>query len=97
MQISNGVLDAIREDTEIRKIIGESLITVKGTIKNFDNPRSYGTIKPDNDMQDIVLHITCLRAGGYDTANVGDRVECEVLRRPHGLQAYKILKLQPPY
>ena len=97
MQISNGVLDAIREDTEIRKIIGESLITGKGTIKNFDNQIFFCTQKPANEMQDIVLHITCLRAGGYDTANVVDRVECEVLRRPHGLQAYKILKLQPPY
>ena len=58
MQISIDDLDAIRDDSEIRKIIGENLITVKGTIEKIYSPRSFGTIKADNDLPNIVLHIT---------------------------------------
>ena len=98
MQITKDVLDALRDDAE-RRAIGNQmgLIKVKGTIKSFQSKQGYGLIKPDNDLPDILLHITCLRASGHKTANIGDRVECEVLSRPHGWQAFKILKLRAPY
>lgn len=54
---------------------------IAGTIKWFDASKGYGFIIPDNGLTDILLHVTCLRAGGYQTAYEGARVHCEVLKR----------------
>ena len=40
-----------------------------------------------------MLHVTCLRAGGYQTAYEGARVHCQVLKRPRGLQAFRVLSM----
>src|SRR5262249_5521098 len=52
-----------------------------------------GFIVPDNGLPDILLHVTCLRRDGYQTAYEGARVVCEVLQRPKGLQAFRILSM----
>ena len=41
----------------------------------------------------MLLHVTCLRAGGYQTAYEGARVHCQVLKRPRGLQAFRVLSM----
>ena len=66
---------------------------VAGSIKWFDASKGFGFIVPDNELEDVLLHITCLRAGGYQTAYEGSRVHCQVLRRPKGLQAFAILNM----
>jgi CspA family cold shock protein len=66
---------------------------IAGTIKWFDASKSYGFIVPDNGLADVLLHVTCLRAGGYQVAYEGARVHCEVLRRPRGLQAFRIISM----
>jgi CspA family cold shock protein len=64
---------------------------VSGSIKWFDASKGYGFIVPDEDhLPDILLHVTCLRRDGFQTAYEGARVVCEVLRRPKGLQAFRI-------
>jgi len=55
--------------------------------------KGYGFIVPDNGMPDILLHVTCLRRDGYQVAYEGARVVCEVLQRPRGLQAFRILSM----
>lgn len=69
------------------------LIEVAGTIKWFDVAKGYGFIVPDNGMADILLHVTCLRRDGHQTALEGARVICEVLERPRGLQAFRIISM----
>ena len=66
---------------------------VSGTIKWFDGSKGYGFIVPDSGLPDIVLHITCLRAGGYQTAYEGSRVRCLAIRRPKAIQAFHILSM----
>jgi len=66
---------------------------VSGAIKWFDASKGYGFIVPDNGMPDILLHVTCLRRDGFQTAYEGARVVCEVLRRPKGLQAFRIVTM----
>ena len=66
---------------------------VVGVIKWFDVSKGYGFIVPDNGMPDVLLHVTCLRRDGYQTAYEGARVVCEVLDRPRGLQALRILSM----
>jgi cold shock protein len=70
-----------------------SIIELSGAIKWFDVSKGYGFIIPDNGLPDVLLHVTCLRRDGYQTAYEGARVVCEVLARPKGLQAFRILSM----
>ncbi len=69
------------------------LIEVSGVIKWFDAAKGYGFIVPDNGMADVLVHVSCLRRDGYQTAYEGARVVCEALPRPKGLQAFRILRM----
>ncbi len=69
------------------------LIEVAGYIKWFDVSKGFGFIVPDNGGPDILLHVTCLRRDGYQTANEGARIVCEALQRPRGLQAFRVVSL----
>ncbi len=68
-------------------------IEVVGTIKWFDVGKGFGFIVPDNGAADVLLHVTCLRRDGYQTAYEGARVVCEALNRPGGLQAFRIVSM----
>ena len=69
------------------------LIEIAGVIKWFDASKGYGFIVPDNDLPDVLLHVTCLRRGGFQTAYEGARVVCEVLNRSKGLQAFRVVSM----
>ena len=69
------------------------VLEIAGTIKWFDVAKGYGFIVPDNGAADVLLHVTCLRRDGFQTAYEGARVVCEVLDRPRGLQAFRILSM----
>ncbi|AXS40926.1 cold-shock protein [Breoghania sp. L-A4] len=69
------------------------VLEVAGTIKWFDVAKGYGFVIPDDGSEDVLLHVTCLRRDGYQTAYEGSRVVCEVLNRPKGLQAFRILSM----
>jgi cold shock protein len=72
---------------------GLEVFEIAGTIKWFDISKGYGFIVPDNGLPDVLLHVTCLRAGGHQTAYEGARVHCQVLNRPRGLQAFRVLSM----
>lgn len=70
-----------------------SLIEISGTIKWFDVSKGFGFIVPDDGSADVLLHVTCLRRDGFQTAYEGARVVCEALHRPKGMQAFRILSM----
>lgn len=72
---------------------GTAVVEVAGVIKWFDVAKGYGFIVPDNGMPDVLLHVTCLRRDGFQTAYEGARVVCEALARPKGLQAFRIVSM----
>lgn len=75
-------------------LIGElEVFELAGAIKWFDAAKGYGFIVPDNGLPDILLHVTCLRAGSYETAYEGARVHFQAIRRPRGIQAFRILSM----
>ena len=45
-----------------------SVIELSGAIKWFDVSKGFGFIIPDNGLPDVLLHVTCLRRDGYQTA-----------------------------
>jgi len=68
-------------------------VEVSGTIKWFDVGKGFGFIVPDDGASDVLLHVTCLRRDGYQTAHEGTRIVCEALARPGGMQAFRILSM----
>jgi CspA family cold shock protein len=70
-----------------------NLVEVTGVIKWFDVAKGFVFIFPDNGMADVLLHVTCLRRDGFQTAYEGARIVCEVLQRPKGLQAFRVLSM----
>jgi CspA family cold shock protein len=70
-----------------------SVVEVVGVIKWFDVSKGYGFIVPDSGAGDVLLHVTCLRRDGYQTAYEGARIVCEALARPKGLQAFRVLSM----
>jgi len=72
---------------------GLDTIEIVGAIKWFDAGKGFGFIVPDNGMPDVLLHVTCLRRDGYQTAYEGARIVVEALNRPGGLQAFRIVSM----
>jgi len=74
---------------------GEStdLRVVAGKIKWFDVSKGFGFVVPDEDLPDVLLHVTCLRQDGFQTALEGARIICEVVVRERGLQAFRVLSI----
>jgi cold shock protein len=66
---------------------------VSGSIKWFDPSKGYGFIVPDGELPDILVHVTCLRGAGLQTAYEGTRVVCEAVQTPKGLHAVRILAI----
>ncbi|MFZ2586750.1 MAG: cold-shock protein [Alphaproteobacteria bacterium] len=68
---------------------------VHGTIKWFSAQKGYGFITPqEQGLEDILLHITCLRAGGFQTAAEGATVHIEALRQANkGIKAFRIITM----
>ncbi len=69
------------------------LIEISGAIKWFDVAKGYGFILPDGGAGDILLHVTCLRRDGFQTAQEGARVVCLVRQGDRGLQAFRVLSM----
>src|SRR6186713_1765560 len=80
----------------VREIVDDTatnLIELSGVIKWFDVAKGFGFIVPDNGMPDVLLHVTCLRRDGFQTANEGAHVVVEAVHRPRGLQALRVVSL----
>ncbi|MDB5513009.1 MAG: cold-shock protein [Enterovirga sp.] len=70
------------------------IVQVAGRIKWFDVAKGFGFIVPDSGgLPDVLLHVTCLRRDGYQTAHEGARIVVEAVKRPRGLQALKVVSL----
>lgn len=67
------------------------IIQVTGLVKWFDVGRGYGFIIPDSGMQDILLHLSCLKRDGFEAPLEGARVTCEAVERQKGYQCLRVL------
>ncbi|WP_051228542.1 cold-shock protein [Pleomorphomonas oryzae] len=84
----------VSEDTNVDDDVGVEVIEVAGVIKWFDVAKGFGFVVPDEPgLPDVLLHVTCLRRDGFQTAYEGSRVVCEAVRRQKGLQAMRVLSM----
>ncbi len=80
-------------DQEAGEEMPLDLVEVAGSIKWFDASKGYGFIVPDDGGQDVLLHVTCLRRDGFQTAYEGARIVVEASKREKGLQAFRVLSM----
>ena len=80
---------------EFEELSGEAvdLLEITGVVKWFDVAKGFGFIVPDNGMQDVLLHVTCLRRDGYQTILEGTRIVALIQKRERGYQAFRILSM----
>ncbi|MCA0404615.1 MAG: CspA family cold shock protein [Proteobacteria bacterium] len=69
------------------------LVEIAGRIKWFDVSKGFGFIVPDSGAPDVLLHVSCLRRDGYQTAPEGARIVVEAIERPRGYQAFRVLSM----
>ena len=67
------------------------IIQINGLVKWFDPGRGYGFIIPDNGMQDVLVHLSCLKRDGFDAPLEGTRISCEAVERQKGYQCLRVL------
>ena len=74
--------------------LGADIVEIAGVIKWFDVGKGYGFILPDDaGYGDVMLHVTCLRKDGFQTALEGARIVCEVRRGERGFQAFRVISM----
>lgn len=72
----------------------EDLRDITGVIKWFDASKGFGFIVPDGEGQgDVLLHVTCLRRSGFQTALDGARVAAKIYPSKKGFQAHLIVSM----
>jgi CspA family cold shock protein len=70
------------------------LVEIAGAIKWFDVAKGYGFILPDQPgFGDVLLHVTCLRRDGFQTALEGARVVCIAKQGDRGMQAFRVISM----
>ena len=70
------------------------VVEVSGTIKWFDVAKGFGFVVPDEaSLGDVMLHVTCLRRDGYQTALEGARIVCQAKQGDRGLQAFHVVSM----
>ena len=87
-EMSEGFLDANQSSED-----ETNSFTLKGVVKWFDPTKGYGFIIADGDRGDVLLHSTCLKEAGRNTAREGATVEVEVVESSKGLQALKLIDI----
>ena len=70
-----------------------ALFEITGRIKWFDVSKGFGFIVPDNGWPDVLIHVTCLQKGGYQTAHEGATVVVEAVKRARGFQAFRLISM----
>ncbi|EKF42729.1 cold-shock DNA-binding protein family protein [Nitratireductor indicus C115] len=70
------------------------VVEISGAIKWFDVAKGYGFVLPDEEGHgDVLLHVTCLRKDGFQTALEGARIECLARQGDKGMQAFKVISI----
>ena len=76
----------------------EVLTQVAGKINWFDIGKGFGFIVPDDaGFGDVLIHVTILRRGGYQTAMEGARIVVEARRGDRGWQAVHVVSMDETF
>ncbi|MBX9587919.1 MAG: cold shock domain-containing protein [Hyphomonadaceae bacterium] len=75
-----------------------SIFELTGTLKSrVDFHHQHGFVVPDDrGIPDMLIHWQAFHAGGYQYGKAGDKLRVEVMSRPRGLQAFRVLSSSSP-
>jgi len=68
------------------------VLTMKGTVKWFNNQKGYGFIS-DEDGNDVFVHYSGINIEGFKSLEEGQDVEFDVVDGAKGPQATNVVKL----
>ena len=71
----------------------EEMFTSEGTLKWFDPGKGFGFVTLADNAGDALIHQTCLRNSGVENPPANARMLLEIVKRPKGLQAVRLLNL----
>lgn len=86
---------------QVSKVSAESGVRLIGRVKWFDTVKGYGFVVPESVEgmvlnQDVMMHVSCLRAHGENSADEGARIICDVVERERGWQVLNIIEMDRP-
>lgn len=86
---------------QVSKVSAESGVRLIGRVKWFDTVKGYGFVVPESVEgmvlnQDVMLHVSCLRAYGENSADEGGRIVCDIVERERGWQVLHIIEMDRP-
>jgi CspA family cold shock protein len=63
----------------------------RGKVKWFNDLKGYGFITSSDNLEDIYVHHTDIRADGYKTLRQGESVEYDLTTSPEGPKARNVV------
>ncbi|MCR9269599.1 MAG: cold-shock protein [Henriciella sp.] len=86
---------------QVSKLSAESGVRLLGRVKWFDAVKGYGFVVPESVEgvilhQDVMMHVSCLRAYGESAADEGARIVCDIVERERGWQVLNIIEMDRP-
>ncbi|MEL7031434.1 MAG: cold shock domain-containing protein [Pseudomonadota bacterium] len=86
---------------QVANVSAESGVRLIGRVKWFDTVKGYGFVVPESVEgvilhQDVMLHVSCLRAFGESAADEGARIVCDIVERERGWQVMNVIEMDRP-
>jgi CspA family cold shock protein len=86
---------------QVAKVSAESGVRLIGRVKWFDTVKGYGFVVPESVEgmilnQDVMMHVSCLRAYGENSADEDSRIICDIVERERGWQVLNIIEMDRP-
>lgn len=86
---------------QVSKSNAEPSVRLTGRVKWFDSVKGYGFVVPETVEgvilhQDVMMHVSCLRAYGESSADEGAQIICDIVERDRGWQVLEIVEMDRP-